>query len=145
VVTQGKTKKIKIDGIVADVTGKAKAAYAKGTAVADEIGTMTMGNIDAVVSSGKILGAGLKEMGEGSLAEGRQAIDILAADFKALAAVRSPAEFLQLQFKLAQRNVDAAFALGTRNAGALGKLAGEVAAPLSTQVKANVAKLRQAA
>jgi hypothetical protein len=140
--TQTKTRKSQIDSLVADVKGKAQNAYAKGSAVAGELGNMTKGNVAAVVSSGRILGAGIKELGEGSLVESRQVIDTLASDLKAFAAVKSPAEFLQLQFKLAQRNVDAAFALGTKNANTIGKLASEAAAPISGQVKANVAKIR---
>jgi hypothetical protein len=98
--TQSKPKKkIQIDSIVADVQGKAKAAYAKGSAVAGEIGSMAKGNLDAVVSSGKILGTGLKEMGEGSFVEGRHAMDLLAEDLKAV------------------------FALGSKNGQAIGKLA----------------------
>jgi hypothetical protein len=145
VVTQSKTKKTKIKSILTDVQGKAKAAYDKGSAVAGELGTMTKGNVEAIVASGKILGAGLKELGEGSVTEGKQAVDTFVADLKAFAAVKSPTEFIDLQFKVAQRNINSALALGSKNGKAIGKLAGDVAAPLSTQVKANVAKLRKAA
>ena len=144
-VTQSKTRKIKIDSIVADVKDKAQAAYAKGSAVAGEFGSMTKGNVEAVVASGKILGAGLKDLGQDSIAEGKQAVDTFVADLRAFAAVKSPSEFLELQFKLAQRNIDSALALGTKNGKAIGKLASDVAAPITDQVKANVAKIRQAA
>jgi hypothetical protein len=145
VATQSKTRKIKVDSIVADAKGKVQAAYAKGSAVAGELGSMTKGNVEAVVASGKILGAGLKELGQGSIAEGKQAAETFVADLKAFAAVKSPSDFLQLQFKLAQRNIDNALALGARNGKAIGKLASDVSAPLTGQVKANVAKLRNAA
>ncbi|MDR2856585.1 MAG: phasin family protein [Novosphingobium sp.] len=140
--TDSKTAK---STLVTEVQGKARTAYAKGSAVAGEIGSMAKGNVAAVVQSGKILGAGLKTLGEGSLAEGKQAVDTLAADLKALASVKSPAELLKLQFRLAQRNVDAAFALGAKNADAIGKLAGAVAAPISLRIGSNVARLRNAA
>jgi hypothetical protein len=141
-----KTKKVTtIKLLAAKVQGKAKSAYTKGSAVVGEVGGMTKGNVAAVVQSGKILGLGLKEMGEGSVAEGRQAFETLTADVKAFAAIKSPAELLQLQFKLMQRNMDAAFALGAKNGKAIAKLASDAAAPLSEQVKANVAKVRKAA
>jgi hypothetical protein len=143
--TQSKTQKTKINSILADVQDKAKTAYAKGSVVAGEIGTMTKGNVEAVVASGKILGSGLKVLGEGSVAEGKQAVDTFVADLKAFASVKSPTEFFDLQFKVAQRNIDRALALGSKNGKAIGQLASDVAAPLSTQVKANVAKLRKAA
>jgi hypothetical protein len=106
---------------------------------------MTKGNVEAVVASGKILGSGLKVLGEGSVAEGKQAVDTFVADLKAFAAVKSPTEFFDLQFKVVQRNIDNALALGSKNGKAIGRLASDVAAPLSSQVKANVAKLRKAA
>ena len=140
-----KAKKVTVQSLTADVQGKAKAAYAKGSAVAGEIGTMTKGNVDAVVASGKILGAGLKELGEESVAEGKTAASTFMEDFKALAAVKSPKAFFDLQFKLAKRNVETTLALTSKNGKALGKLATEAAAPISIQVKANVAKLRAAA
>lgn len=144
-VTQSKAKKTTVKSVVTEVQDKAKIAYAKGSAVVSEIGTITKGNVEAVVASGKILGEGLKTFGEGSVAEGKQAVDTFTADLKALAAVKSPVEFFQLQLQLAKRNLDNALALGTKNGQTLGKLAGDVVAPLTAQTKANVAKLRQAA
>lgn len=140
-----KAKKVTVQSIAAEVQGKAKSAYVKGSAVASEIGAMTKGNVEAVVASGKILGAGFKEMGEGSVAEGKLAASTFVEDLKAFAGVKSPKEFFDLQLKLAKRNIDNAMALTSKNGKALGKLATDAAAPISTQVKANVAKLRAAA
>lgn len=140
-----KAKKATIQSLKADVQDKAKAAYAKGAAVAGELGTMTKGNVAAAVVSGKILGAGLKALGEDSVADGKQAVDTFVADLKAFAAVKSPKEFFDLQFKVAKRNIDTAVALGGKNGKAFGKLASDVAAPLAGQAKANVAKLRAVA
>lgn len=140
-----KTTKTTVKSIAADVQSKAKTAYAKGSVVAGELGTITKGNVEAVVASGKILGQGFKELGQESIAEGKQAVDTLVADIKAFAAVRSPVELFNLQLKLAKRNIDSALALSSKNGKALGKLANAAAAPISSQVKANVAKLRKAA
>lgn len=134
-----------VKSVAADIQGKARLAYAKGSAVAGELGTMTKGNVEAVVASGKILGAGLQELGKDSVAEGRKAVDTFKADLEAFAAVKSPKAFFDLQLKLAKRNLDDALALTGKNGKALGKLASEAAAPLSGQVKDNLAKLRQAA
>ncbi|MBW8753701.1 MAG: phasin family protein [Sphingomonadales bacterium] len=140
-----KPKKITVKSLTADVQSKAKSAYAKGSEVAGEIGTITKGNVEAVVASSKILGAGLKELGDSSIAEGKQAASTVVADFKALAAVKTPKDFFDFQFKLAKRNIDSAIALSGKNGKALGKLASDAAAPISSQIKANVAKLRKAA
>jgi hypothetical protein len=139
------SKKVSVKGIAADVQDKAKVAYAKGSAVAGELGTFTKDNVDAVVASGKILGAGVKELSKDSVAEGKQAASTFVADLKAFAAVKSPTEFFNLQFKVAQRNIDAMLALTGKNGKALSMIASEAAAPLSERVKTNVAKLRQAA
>jgi hypothetical protein len=135
----------KAKALSADVQGKAKLAYAKGSVVAGELGTITKGNVEAVVASGKIIGTGLKGLGQESITEGKQAVDTIVADFKALTAVKSPKDFFDFQFKLVKRNIDTAIALSGKNSKALGKLASDAAAPLSSQVKANVAKLRKAA
>lgn len=135
----------KAKALSADVQGKAKLAYAKGSVVAGEIGAMTKGNVEAVVASGKILGAGLKELGQESIAEGKQAASTVVADFKTLTTLKTPKDFFDFQFKLVKRNIDTALALSGKNSKALGKLASNAAAPLSSQVKANVAKLRKAA
>lgn len=140
-----KAKKVTVDSIKADVQDKARTAYAKGAAVVGELGDMTKANVAAVVASGGIVGAGLKELGEGSIAEGKQAVDTFLADLKAFAAVTSPTEFFELQFKVAKRNIDSAIALGGRNGKALSKLAEDAAAPLKSQAEANFAKLRKAA
>ena len=135
----------KAKAFAADVEGKAKLAYAKGSVVAGEISAMTKGNVEAVVASGKILGAGLKELGQESITEGKKTVDTAVADFKALTTLKTPKAFFDFQLKLAKRNIDAAIALSSKNSKALGQLASAAAAPLSSQVKANVAKLRAAA
>jgi hypothetical protein len=140
-----KAKKITAESISADIQGTARTAYAKGAAVAGELGTIAKGNVGAVVASGKILGAGLKELGESSVAEGKQAAQTFVADLKALATVKTPKDFFDFQVNLAKRNFDTVIALGGKNGKAIGKLASDAAEPLSSQVKANVAKLRNAA
>jgi hypothetical protein len=144
-MTQIAPKTIDVDAAAADIENKAKSAYAKGSAVAGEIGAMAKGNVEALVTSGKILGAGFKQMGENSVTEGKQAVDVFLADLKAFAAVKSPKEFFDLQFKLTKRSLDRAIALTGKNGEALGKLASLAAVPISAQVNANVGKLRKIA
>jgi hypothetical protein len=138
-------KKIDVKAIAEDVKGKAQVAYAKGTAVAGELGTMTKGNVDAMVASSKILGAGLKQLGDASVNDGKSVFELFMADLKALASVKSPTQFVDMQMQLAKRNFGAAVALSGKNSKAVAKLASEAVAPLSNQVKVNVAKLRAAA
>jgi hypothetical protein len=143
--TATKGPKAELAGLVADVQDKAKVAYEKSTVVAGKVGELVKDNADALVVSGKTLGAGLKELGEGSVADSRKAVATFADDLKALAAVKSTSDLLKLQGELAGRNFDAALGLAAKNGQALRALAGKVFAPLSQRVKTNVETIRKVA
>ena len=135
----------KVKTTIADVQTKAKAAYAKGTAVAAEAGAFTKGNVEAVVTSSKILADGMKGFGTNYAAEGKKAYETMTADAKALVSVKSPTEFFELQAKLLRRNFDSAVALTSKNTEAAVKLAGDAFAPLSTRVSLAVEAFKKAA
>jgi hypothetical protein len=129
----------------ADVEAKAKLAYAKGSEVAGKVGTIVKSNVEAAVESSKTLGFGLKELGETTVEDSRAAMQTFADDLKDFASLKSPAEFFQLQGKLAARNVDAYFAYATKSGKAVKDLTEKTIAPISAQIKANVAAARKAA
>lgn len=135
----------KIKGAFADVQGKAKTAYAKGTAAVGEVTEFTKGNVEAVVASGKILGEGFKTLGTDYVAESKKAYATVTADAKALAAVKSPTEFFELQTSFLKRNFESAFALTSKNTEAAVKLAGDAFAPISGRVALAVEKVKKAA
>lgn len=124
---------------------KAKEAYAKGAAVAGEVGAFSKGNVEAVIASGKILGAGVQALGKDCVAESKGVVDTFTADLKELAAVKSPTELFQLQGKLARRNFDQAVAFSSKTSEQLVKLANEVFAPISNRVSLAVDKISKAA
>ncbi len=130
---------------VADVQGKAKLAYAKGSAVLGEASTFTKGNVDAVVESGKILAAGLQDLSKTYVAEGKSAVDTVTADVKDLTTVKSPNDFVQLQSKIVRRNVDQALAFGSKNSEAVIKLFNDAFAPLSKRASLAVEAIKKAA
>lgn len=140
-----KTTKTSAKSKLGGVQSQAKAAYAKGTAALDEIKSFTKGNVDAVVASGKILGAGLKVLGEGYVAEGRNAVSTFNADMKELTAVKSPLDFFKLQSKILGRNVGTVVDFQTRNAEAVMKLAKDSVAPISQRVEVAIEAVRKAA
>jgi hypothetical protein len=119
----------------------ARLAYEKSTAVASELGNLTKGNIEAVFESGKILGTGVKNLGQEYLGASKVAAKVVAADLKDLAAVRSPAEFFKLQEKILRRNIGTSFALSTKNGEALAQLSKDAAAPITRRVNATVEKI----
>ena len=137
--------KAKLASVGDTVKTKAKAAYTKGAAAFDDVKELTKGNVDAVVESGKILGAGLKTLGEGYVAEGKTAYATFNADFKELAAVKSPVDFFQLQSKIIGRNFGTAIDFHSKNAEAVIKLAKDSATPLTKRAALVVEKVRKAA
>lgn len=131
--------------LVAVAQTKAKLALGKGSAVFGEASGFAKGNVEAVVASGKILANGLQDIGKTYVAESKAAVETVTADVKALAAVKSPTDFVQLQSTILRRNVDRAIALGSQNSEAMLKLVGEAFAPLSARASLAVQKIKQAA
>lgn len=128
-----------------DAQSRAKAAFEKGNEFAAEGAEFTKGNIEALVESGKILAAGLQDLGKDYVAEGKSAIETMTADVKELVAVKSPADFFKLQGEMLRRNFDAAVASGSKNSEKVVKLANEAFAPISNRVSLAVEKVKQAA
>ena len=135
----------KIKDVVADAQDRAKTAFEKTSAFASGYGDFAKGNVEALVESGKILAAGLQDMGKSYVAEGKTAVETMTADVKELAAVKSPTDFFKLQGELLRRNFDAAVAATSKNSEAMVKLAGDAFAPISTRVSLAVEKVKQAA
>ena len=135
----------KIKDVVATAQDRAKAAFEKTSAYASEYGEFTKGNLEAVVESGKILAAGLQDMGKTYVAEGKSAVETVTADVKEIAAIKSPADFFKLQGEIMRRNFDAAVATTSKNSETMVKLMGDAFAPISTRVSLAVEKVKQAA
>ncbi len=130
---------------VADLQARAKTAYGKGSEIAAEMGTFTKGNVEAVVESGKIFASGMQDIGKTYVADAKTAVEVVTADVKEVAAVRSPTELMQLQTKIASRNFDATVAAVSKNAEAWIKLTNEAFAPISGRMSVAMDKVRQAA
>jgi len=71
--------------------------------------------------------------------------DLIAADIKEMAAVKSPTELFQLQGKIMRRNFDAMVAATSKGTEAGMKLANEAIAPISARVNLAVEKFSKAA
>lgn len=135
----------KLKEVAADAQTRAKDAFEKSQAYAAEYGEFTKGNVEALVESGKILAAGLQDMGKEYVAEGKTALETVTADVKELAAVKSPADFFKLQGEILRRNFDAAVASTSKHSEMALKLANDAFAPISTRVSLAVEKVKQAA
>lgn len=134
-----------INEAIGEFQARAKAAYEKSSEALSEATEFAKGNVEAMVESGKILAGGAQDFGKTYVEEAKSAYETLTADFKELAAVKSPTELFQLQGKIARRNFDALVATGSKNTEAMIKLASEAFAPISGRVNVAAEKLTQAA
>jgi hypothetical protein len=131
--------------IVTDTQEKAKNAFEKSTTLLGECTEFAKGNVEAIVESGKVLAAGLQDMGSSLVAESRSAVETMTGDVKQLAGAKSPTEFIKLQGDILRRNFDSAVALSSKNGEAVLKLASDSFAPISGRIRLAVEKLRKAA
>ena len=131
--------------MAADMQTRAKAAYDKGTAMTKDAVEFQKGNFEALVESGKILAAGMQDMGRSYADEAKSAAETVQGDVKKFAAIKSPTELFQLQGEIARRNFDALVSTTSKNAEAMLKLANEAFAPVSTRMSLAAEKVRQAA
>ena len=142
-VTEEFTTKVK--EAMTEAQDRAKVAFEKSQALAGEAGEFTKGNVEAIVESGKVLAAGIQDMGKDYVAEAKSVFETVQADFRELAAVKSPADFCKLQGEILRRNFDAAVATGSKNSEKAVKLANEAFAPIQNRVSLAIEKVKQAA
>lgn len=135
----------KVKDAVADAQDRAKLAFEKSQALFGDAGEYTKGNVEALVESGKVLAAGMQDIGKDYVAEAKTAIETVQADFKDLAAVKSPADFFKLQGEILRRNFDAAVASGSKHSEKAVKIAGEAFAPIQNRVAKTIEMVKQAA
>lgn len=135
----------KVKDAVADLQDRAKTAFEKSNAVFADAGEFTKGNVEALVESGKVLAAGLQDLGKVYVEDAKTGFETMTADVKELAAVTSPADFFKLQGEILRRNFDTAMATGSKRSEALVKLANDAFAPVQTRVSMAIEKVKQAA
>lgn len=130
---------------VAELQSRAKAAYEKGTEMTADVTAFHKGNFDAVVEAGKVLAAGMQDLGRKAVEDAKSAAETVTADVKAMAAVKSPTELFQLQGEIARRNLDTLVARTSKNAEVMMKLANDMFAPISTRASEAMERLTKAA
>lgn len=135
----------KVKDAMTEAQDRAKVAFEKSQAYAAEAGEFAKGNVEALVESGKVIAAGVQDLGKDYVAEAKTAFETVQADFKELAAVKTPADFFKLQGEILRRNFDAAVATGSKNSEKVVKIAGEAFAPIQNRVSLAIEKVKQAA
>ena len=129
----------------AEMQARAKAAFDKTAEMTADVTAFHKGNIEALVEAGKVLAAGMQDMGRGAMEDAKSAAETATADVKAMAAVKSPTELFQLQGEIMRRNIDALVARTSHTTEAMMKLANDMFAPISTRASVAMERLNKAA
>ncbi|WOE75073.1 phasin family protein [Alterisphingorhabdus coralli] len=128
-----------------DVSGRAKAAFEKGSEYVSQATEFNKANIEALVESGKIAAKGMQEMGQAYASDTRKNFEDVTATMKDFAAVKSPTEFFQLQAETLRKTFDTAVSQTSKNTEMFVKLAGDAFQPISNRVSVAVENVKKAA
>ncbi|WP_375291163.1 TIGR01841 family phasin [Qipengyuania sp.] len=137
------TAKLK-DG-AADMQTRLKTAYDKGTEMTKDVTEFHKNNLEAMVESGKVLAAGMQDMGRTALETVKSDAEVVTEDVKKMASVKNPTELFQLQGEIARRNLDTMVSRASKSAEAWMKLANESFAPLSSRASVAMDRIKTAA
>ncbi|MCW3474456.1 phasin family protein [Limobrevibacterium gyesilva] len=122
-----------------------KANMEKAIKTAEEFVSFGQGNVEAVVKSGQIWAAGVQDLSKSFAATAQAQLDQTVAVFKALAAVKSLKEAIDLQSNLARSSVETAMAETGKLTDASLKLAEQALAPITARVTLAVEKFGRVA
>lgn len=129
----------------AEMSEKAKSGVEKSAKAFEELNELAKGNVEALVESGRIATKGVESMSQDAAEYSRVTFEKASAAMKSLAAVKSPAEFFQLQSELLSSTFDSFAKETAKSSEALLKLASEVAQPIGTRVSVVTEKVRSIA
>lgn len=128
-----------------EVNEKTKAAVEKSSKAFEELGELTKGNLEAVVESSKIAAKGVETLGQDAAEFSRKSFEKTSATMKSFAAVKTPAEFFQLQSDLLSATFDSFASEASKNSEAFLKLASDISTPISNRVSVVTEKMKSLA
>ena len=132
----------KASAFFSDANGRTKDAMAKGTKAIEELVDFSKGNLEAMMSSGRIAAKGAEEIAKYSAEYGRAAVEKANATAKQFAAIKSPTEFFQLQGDVAKQTLDAVVSEGSKFTESYLKLLGEIVQPMQNRYAVAVEKVK---
>jgi len=132
----------KATALFTDAQGRAKDAMAKGSKAVEEMVEFSKGNMEAVVTSGRIAAKGFEEIAKYTVDYGRGAVEKANANTRRFAEVKSPTEFFQLQSEIAKTTLDEVVAQGSKFTESYLKLLGEIAQPIQNRYAVAVEKVK---
>ena len=131
-----------IQAMFTDMQSRAKASVEKNSKLVEEISAFAKGNVEAVMTSGRIAAKGAETLGQEAVEYGKKSFEDAAAAFKGMVAAKSPTELFKLQSDYARASFDAAVTEGSKLSEAWLKLFGDIAQPLSSRVALAADKIK---
>ncbi len=139
------TAKQNVEGLVKAQQEQIEKASAQILKSYEELTSLTKGNVDAVVKSGTIVAKGAEEAGKQVAAFTQTSLEKSAANGKALLAVKTIQELIELQTAFTKSSFEAFVAESTKLQELSVKIANEALAPLSERANLAVEKLSKTA
>ena len=135
----------KAQAMFGDLNARAKTAAEKGARFVEEFTELTKGNVEALVTSGKIAAKGAEAIGAEYAAYGKSSFEKASGALKSFTAIKSPTDLLQIQSEFAKSSFDAMVAESSKLTETFVKLAGEVMQPISSRFAVAAEKVKSAA
>ncbi len=135
------TAKQNLEGLVKAQQEQVEKASAQIRKSYDELSVLTKGNVDAVVKSSAIVAKGAEEAGKQVAAFTQASLEKSVSNGKALLAVKTIQELIELQNAYAKASFDAFVAESAKLQELSVKIANEALAPLNERVNATVETL----
>ena len=131
-----------VKALFSDFSTRTKAAVEKSTKIAEELGEFAKGNVEALITSGRVAAKGAETIGQEAADYSKKSFETATTAVKGFAAAKSPTELFKLQSDYARSAFDAAVAEGSKFSESLLKLFGEIAQPISTRVAVAAEKIK---
>ncbi|WP_377809896.1 phasin family protein [Azospirillum sp. A29] len=132
------TAKQNLEGLVKAQQEQIEKASAKVLKSYDELTVLTKENVDALVKSGTIVAKGAEEAGKQVAAFTQSSLEKSVSNAKALLAVKTIQELVELQKAYTKASLDAFVSESTKLQELTVKVANEALAPLNARVNATV-------
>lgn len=137
--------KARTEAFVADFQSRAREAAEKSQDLAKDAVDFSKGNVEALVDAARIAAKGFEAVSQELVAYAKQAMTDTTEAAQRYAAVKTPAEFFQLQSELSRTALDSAVKQGAKTTEMTVKLANDAFQPLSNRISLAVSKLKTAA
>lgn len=137
--------KSNVEGLVKAQQEQIEKASAQILKAYDELAVLTKGNVDAVVKSGTIVAKGAEEAGKQVASFAQSSMEKNVATGKAMLAVKTIQELVDLQSSFAKSSIEALVAESGKLQELSVKIANEALAPLSARVNVTVGTLSKKA